>query len=342
MEPESKALMRSNAEREIYGISCINSIHANQRFEVFAKNNKLIQIVHSALWRVIMLRSFECYKLTSNDQMIQDACFCDACCMIDEDDELDSKMYKLMYLQIIPGYEWYPPQNGTHQSPDGAVMEQVVHRYMVRMGRLPAPLSSSKLKLQNDEIGASLKALGARIYLVPTDGFVGIEQTKIDITTCAKQTDMLFITICGHGRENDGAIWLSDGTTLSCKKIAEILQASKFTGTVILVINACHAEGNEETLAHGFDRDSPFKWVVIFSSGYESQKMAHAVHVAKLVNRLVETNSKIYDEGFNTLQSKVDRYWVETRNPKQSYELWRGPPLITTNRKNDEELFLPI
>jgi hypothetical protein len=53
--------------------------------------------------------------------------------------------------------------------------------------------------------------------------------------------DALLLVLCGHGRERDGALYMSDGRVLGMGEVAEQLRRARFTGHVLCVLNVCHA-----------------------------------------------------------------------------------------------------
>eukprot|EP00798_Chlamydomonas_sp_ICE-L_P026475 gene26475-17565_t len=89
-------------------------------------------------------------------------CFCDAC--TEEEVSVTDMGLSLELLAVYPNYEWVPPSgNNTDAEGTTAAMEQAVHAYLQRLGRLPRPLQAgmlhqSTLKLSRRSITLFIQA----------------------------------------------------------------------------------------------------------------------------------------------------------------------------------------
>jgi hypothetical protein len=279
-----------------------------------------------ALWRAVMLRSSQCLKAMSHHAargMGPDPpCFCDAC--TEEEVSVTDMGLSLELLAVYPNYEWVPPSgNNTDAEGTTAAMEQAVHAYLQRLGRLPRPLQAGMCT-------EHLKLLGAdQINSVHT--LTGSSLTRQYImqeieARASQQASVLLIQLCGHGGKGAELI-LADGSCIALSDIAAALHAARYKGTVVCTINVCNAEpsaSEPSAVAHGWNACSPFPWVLIYSSGpQEVQNVSHATHFASLLGRLFSERPTYVE-----LQQRSDELWVETRDPRQSLGKWRGPPTI--------------
>eukprot|EP00798_Chlamydomonas_sp_ICE-L_P010725 gene10725-17866_t len=223
-------------------------------------------------------------------------CFCDAC--TEEEVSVTDMGLSLELLAVYPNYEWVPPSgNNTDAEGTTAAMEQAVHAYLQRLGRLPRPLPAGMCT-------EHLKLLGAdQINSVHT--LTGSSLTRQYImqeieARASQQASVLLIQLCGHGGKGAELI-LADGSCIALSDIAAALHAARYKGTVVCTINVCNAEpsaSEPSAVAHGWKR-------VRRSPGLFSERPTYV-----------------------ELQQRSDELWVETRDPRQSLGKWRGPPTI--------------
>ena len=131
MTPKEKAILRKSA---IQAIESLPPRHANARFLQFASENQLCNNLRTALWTYVMLRSNQCLeKMTGNPMCTCNICVeaCDCC------NDVATKAHDVVFCPIYPGYEWYPSKQCL---PAQAETERIIHKYLVRMRKLPKPL----------------------------------------------------------------------------------------------------------------------------------------------------------------------------------------------------------
>ena len=336
--------------RAVNGIGLVgDDRHRSMRFDTLCNDRHLPLNIRDALWRHVLMRLDGCQKKTTPnatgaanmaaEQLVQrDYCFCDACC----DDPVPPYLPTptagasvIAFLPIFPSYEWVPPATASAVAPTESdlAVEKAVHRYLVRMKRLPAPLQADMYKEHMRLVQGALMGLSTSQYCDLHGAVSGdaVSAKLAQMAGCAPDVRVLLLLACGHGRD-DGALWLSDGTTLHAHGVSRVLSDAGFTGTVIYVCNMCHAEGQlgaggAVVPPAGMGDDTPFAWVMLYSCGSEGQKASHALHVAKLLTRLIETRPVYTD-----LQRAVDQAWTELRDPQQSVRLWRTAPTVQFKR----------
>ena len=321
-----------------------------------------------ALWRRVFLRLEGCQKNTTSyttgttnmaeqDDVQRDECFCDTfglgayaptCC--------DEQMHPdipaptegasvISFLPIFPSYEWAPSAAATVSAvgptESDLAVERVVHQYLIRMKRLPSPLQPGMYKEHMRLVQAALSGLRTSQYCDLHGAVSGAAvSAKLAQVAGIRRERVLLLLACGHGRD-DGALWLSDGSTLHAQGVSRVLSESGFNGTVIYVCNMCHAEGQVGAggdtippVGMGDDvwegglrphpKPLPFAWVTLYSCGSEA---SHALHVAKLLAKLIETRPAYVD-----LQRAVDQVWTKLRDPNQPAQLWRTAPFVQIKR----------
>jgi hypothetical protein len=342
--------------------------HASERFELFVTERELTHSQRDALFRVVMLRSEGCLKdlayQKSDATMILKAdsgsapvgsaiqaevdCFCCSCCGPTSSHLPKKRPFSLAAMLVYPGYDWYPPPTPTGASAADAMseedvqVERAVHRYLVRLRKLPQPLPDL-YRPQSGALRPDLKrAFGVELDLIKVKDDVSRPRFFEKLVYAAGQSDTLLLVLTGHGHR--GALLLSTGDPVKLIDVRDALRTCGFRGTAVCVLNVCHAEGGPEAtdmippggLAGGpSDLPSeqlPFNWVVIYSSGPEVQVASHAMHVARLLARLIR-EAPTYKE----LQDRADALWAETRDAEQMPTLWRGPPNVVVRHVDAKE-----
>lgn len=253
------------------------------------------------------------------------------------DDDIEVARDPLSCCYMYPSYEYQPKQHATPaiQGSDDSLdrlrvesVESMTHAYLVRMHRLPAPLPAG---MYTEHLGVLAEAMSAS-KVVPCNGNLTRATAVARLMDAAQACDWLLIVLCGHGRDGDGALWLSDGSVLSHADVTAALVRARFTGTVLCVTNVRHAGPNplpltEEQLP-GFDDFLPFDWVTLHSC--DSQKPAHALHVVRLLASLLRERPALSE-----LQARADVLWVDTRHASDKPRFpsqWRDPPQIRIKR----------
>jgi len=318
-------------------VACLDGRHAADRFTEFAAGKGVDPTTHDALWRAVMLRSNMCALKAHGEQKDDSAqCWCTMCArrwlgedwwagemmessMADMDTPLPKRAMGCCF--VYPSYEYHA------QKGDDAAFMQQVHDYLVRMRKLPAPLPS--LYQAHAEVLPPMPP-----HTVALRDAVNLVEVRYHVQCVASGVHTLLLVLCGHGMES-GTMWLSDGTRVTSRNIEAWLTQAGFTGTLVCVINTCHAgPGTPESFNSGgtgcdtFTPNAPFRWVVIHScDAAETMKPDHALHVAKLLGELLRSPPTLAG-----LQDEVDRKWVALRDPGQHPRLWRGPPIVTMSR----------
>ena len=242
----------------------------------------------------------------------------------------------ISFVPIFPSYEWAPSAAATASAvgptESDLAVERAVHQYLIRMKRLPSPLQPGMYKEHMRLVQAALSGLHTSQYCDLHGAVSGAAvSAKLAKVAGIRRERVLLLLACGHGRD-DGALWLSDGSTLHVKGVSQVLSESGFNGTVIYVCNMCHAEGQVgaggDTIPPvGMGDDVPFAWVTLYSCGSDGQKASHALHVAKLLARLIETRPAYVD-----LQRAVDQVWTKLQDPHQPTRQWRTTPFVQIKR----------
>lgn len=255
-------------------------------------------------------------------------CFCDACVEWsgDQDDNDDRRppLYELTILDTYPKYDWVPPSLQTHinSTPDfeserqEEQLERAIHRYLQRLGRLPRPLPDMR--------DCHLAMLPSRANPARVKESASARGLLDKVAAEARQCQVLWIVMCGHGGHAADLV-MADGSRVSLSDVADALVHAKFSGTVVVSLNACYAEPLwcNELCSKTWPAQLPFRWVLLFSCGAEAQKPSHADHFARMLGRLA-SERPIYSE----LQARADELWVSTRHPDEKPSMWRRPPRI--------------
>lgn len=330
--------------------------HPSDRFNAYVTQHGLNAEQRDALWRVIMLRPRSCTLKLLPGQASAAACYCPMCapwlddalcgcnttCADEDDDELPQHSRRpLSVCYVYPCYDYeFQPADGEAEAVAAArrSAEAVAHAYMVRMRRLPAPLPPS---MYSDHAQLLSDALPQRPAprLVPCNGHTTRRLALDSIADAARRSETLLLVLCGHGRERDGALMLSDGSALGMGEVATQLRRVRFTGRVVCVLNACHAGPPPLALPPPWGDELPFQWQVLHSCDWdEGQKPSHAAHLMRLVAALLRERPEAAQ-----LQQRVDGLWVQTRTPEQRPSLWRGPPTLSASRNASGRLLgLPV
>jgi hypothetical protein len=226
--------------------------HPSDRFNAFVLQHGLSMEQRDALWRAVMLRPHSCALKLLPGQVSATVCYCsmcapwleDACdCTCVEDEEPQPSRHPLSVCYVYPCYEYeFQPVEGEAQDVADARRhtEAAAHAYMVRMHRLPAPLPSSMYSDHTQLLAAALPQRPAP-RLVPCNGHVTRRLALDRIMETASRSDALLLILCGHGRDRDGALLLSDGSALTMDDVATQLRRKHFKGRAVCVFNACHA-----------------------------------------------------------------------------------------------------
>lgn len=308
-------------------VSCLPEPHASQRFEQFVLEERLDDKTRTALWRRVMLRSNDCLKNGSREVMDTcdpEPCFCTACKPRRSEDG-ESRRKGSCVVMVYPDYKHHPHAEDT---PEQRAMESVVHRYLVRLGRLPTEFKSPFFRKHRDILEEALEGR----MVVSLNSFVSSKEIHDTIAFMAPTSEVMFLIFCGHGA-GDRAFVTSNGCALPQKKIGEWLVAARFTGTVICVFNCCHANGVAPTgvPSCGWSPALPFRWVHMYScGGDESQVTSNAHHVTRVLSRLILERPR-----YAELQATLDEMWVHERDAGQLPESWRGPPTLKTGGAYD-------
>lgn len=311
--------------------------HPSARFAEFVAQRGLSLAERGALWRIIMLRPIECASNPPPGQSRR-PCYCHVCapwlqdaleggaCDKDKEDP-PAHRHPLSCCYVYPSYEYQPPPPEKSEGVDIA-QESAVHRYLVRMRRLPAPLPKDMLSRHTQLLAASLE-VQPQPNVVECKGNVTRDAVLANIRKTARGSDVLLLVLCGHGLNKDGALVLSDGHTLALADVFDQLRRVDFKGHMLCVVNTCHAEPQPPSRpAEAGAHLALFPWVVLCSSDWdEGQKPSHADHVTRLVAALLNERPKYSD-----LEERISTLWVKTRDKDQKSKLWRGPPFFSAAR----------
>ena len=289
-----------------------------------------------------MMRSSECKRFVRNEEtgLMEETdadCFCNHCCSESDDDDVDAaKARRMVFVPLYPSYKWYP--RGGQVASDEKCPEQLVHEYLVKMNLLPKSLPEFMFDSHMDLLHPALPPRKWDTECL-TD-YVTLSSMYKAVSSCSLRASTLLLSLCGHGRERDGALRMSDNSVVSLLDIAKCLREAGFKGTAVCVVNVCFAEGTltDQPVPHGLGDDAPFDWAVIYSSGRESQRVEpHALHVAKMLAALVQEGSAVT---YRRLQEAVDRLWDKTRDPLERPSQWRGAPTVQLKANMPDAPFL--
>jgi len=297
--------------------------HVNARFDAFVKERELDMPTRDALWRVLLLRSNQCSKLSASGNMDNAPCFCNSC--VDwrqmEMASADEK-HGVTILTVYPKYEWVPPPITDAISKEQEELERKIHAYLQRVNKLPQPLP--------DMLDEHLKLLpSTNRHLFGQEG-----SSKLllkDLAQQAMRCHVLWLMFCGHGTAPSSGFVMADCSRIALSDVAGALSTAGFTGTLLVSVNACFAEffrlppppGEDSAPFDGLHACLPFRWVVFYSCSNELQKPSHANHVARLLGKLASEKP-----AYSQLSDRVSDLWVATRSPEERPFQWRSPPLV--------------
>jgi hypothetical protein len=140
-------------------------------------------------------------------------------------------------------------------------------------------------------------------------GRVTREFALFGVRDAARASGALLIVLCG--RERDGDLLMSDGTTLGWADVTAALREARFTGRVLCAVNLCRATRPSEGASDGASEAtrasdhtwgrwgawggspdqpplvSPFQWLILHSCDWDERDgPSHAHHVTRLAARL--------------------------------------------------------
>lgn len=288
-------------------------LQAAARFDELARD--MPERLRTPLWRAIMLRSDWCPKNLEAGQMAELECFC-ACCLPDEPEAGSPRWAPpLGVVYAYPDYRYHAHPKLTTDPR----VEKVVHAYLTRMGILP-PAFEEPMYERDVAVLDPVMSVPGRVRM-DLNGPVTREQLLAAVSDSSRCRTLL-LCMCGHGRSPDGALLTSDRRVVSLDDVGACLSRAGFRGTVVVLVNTCHAEG-DGPIPRGLGDQVGFRWVVMYSCGSDAQKPSHAGHVVRLMAALARERPT-----YGELQARSDRLWVETRDPDQPAALWRGPPTL--------------
>lgn len=208
-------------------------------------------------------------------------CFCEGCLAGEGEAPLPAAPAPAAccFVPVYPYYGYVPQKGATKQQER---VEGAVHKYLVRVGQLPAPLPHIEAASECNEIVSSM---GPHVpQVLPQVGFLGRSGLVRELRAAAARATHILLVLRGHGA-GAGALVLCDGTTLRPSDVLGALQG--FAGSLVCVFNMCSADASSEGFGVGWD-GAPFRWATLHSCGAgELQDGGHGQLVTKLLAALL-------------------------------------------------------
>ena len=322
------------------GTCRLSEPHKSGWFISFVKRKGLSASEHQGLWWRVMMRSTTCRK----DVPVQgeEAGSSTSTSMrspnsnddVDDNDAWQCTTWGgawepegLAIVLVYPCYDYIPPKATVK---DTRRTEQVVHDYMVRMGKLPKPLPHIKCQA---ECAALIKVLGRHCcapHVETADGFVGRDDALKALARAAAMSMELLVVLRGHGL-GAASLVMSNGTKLSPGDIKQVMHRVSFRGRILCVFNMCHADSDDpaasEACAHTAQAgvawdDAEFEWATLHSSGAKEQQLHEHGHAVMEVLANVLACKGL---PWSITQTRVDEAWTAVQ--KQMNE---SKPLLAT------------
>ena len=207
------------------------------------------------------------------------------------------------YVIVTPSYTNDPAKPET----------ELVHNYLVKCRVLPKPLP----KYIYEKLASLKQLIHQDDLIISLDGTVTAKQVEAALKTAACECDVLVILFVGHGvlpssPGSQATLVLSHRQSVTAQQLRFAL--STFKGTLIEILNTCHADGlppaaeNEAVAASHLSPSSTTTNPVItlLSSENEGQTPQHGCAFLEVVRKLFEEKPE-----YGSLENSMKLLWTE-------------------------------